>query len=447
MFTILAVVLTTASLTYKCSSFPLQSCHVSSSKMILASTSGLHGAKVEDGIVSRPVITEGSSQDHYDTHGFLTGDDNDGYRGSSGGDSMNMNSKRRRSVKKKSLSEPIKMIMDDQREYEMNIGKAVDTLKKDYPKILTQDVDYSIYHPDLVVVDPSGVTLQGVQTYKGSFSFLHTVVNFFYCEEASGVTFRLVYDWARNNVRVSWNAVLVPKIIYGGVRNKLYVDGISVYEVDRMSGLISKHSIERLVVNDSPVRSPQGVLHGLAAEIINPSGGEVPVLGLAGADNSNTNFAFKNNFQMSMSSSDNSSDISSEDAAEFDRKNLARKKFGLPPITIDEFLKLQAEVSQQREAVQESLRKQQLAKQMEEEKKKKEGNIFTKMFEKATKDECESNWDCERPLVCCDLIVKKMCCNSGMKVNNFGPGDLAEVRVTDGYPQEPVYDDRGRTPY
>jgi len=340
-------------------------------------------------------------------------------------------------------------IKDEQNEYEINRGRAMDILRQDYPDILTQDLDYSIYDDDLVVVDPSGVTLHGLNAYKTSFQFLHAVVNFFYCEEASGVTFRMVYDWARNNVRISWNAVLVPKAIYGGSRNKLYVDGISVYEVDRTSGKISKHSIERLLVNDSHVMAPQGVLHGLATEIINPrgTGADIPVLGVSSGNGVSPGFNVdlkefaqldngqdREDFVGSLYLRSESSSSASNDA--FERKNLARKKFGLPPITLEEFEKIEAEARKQAARAQDA--QQQLAAQAAEEKRKKERNPFSKLFENTLKDGCESNWDCERPLVCCDFLVKKVCCSSGQKVNNYVPGygRLAEIPVADGYPPD-----------
>jgi hypothetical protein len=36
------------------------------------------------------------------------------------------------------LGTPLRMICDEQREFELNLGKAVDTLKHDYPYILTE---------------------------------------------------------------------------------------------------------------------------------------------------------------------------------------------------------------------------------------------------------------------------------------------------------------------
>lgn len=93
------------------------------------------------------------------------------------------------------------MMVDEQREFEINLGRAVDTLKQDYPKLLTNDPSWNIYHSDLEVIDPTGVSLHGLSNYKRAFSFIHAMVYMFYCEEKSGLTFRSTYDWARKAIR------------------------------------------------------------------------------------------------------------------------------------------------------------------------------------------------------------------------------------------------------
>lgn len=52
------------------------------------------------------------------------------------------------------------------------------------------------------MVDPSGVTLRGLNSYKKAFYFIHGFVKMFYCSEKSGLTsIRLGYDWARKCIR------------------------------------------------------------------------------------------------------------------------------------------------------------------------------------------------------------------------------------------------------
>lgn len=99
------------------------------------------------------------------------------------------------------LGETLGEMVDQQREFEINLGRAVDTLKRDYPKLLTHDPEWNIYHANLEVIDPTGVSLHGLSNYRRAFSFIHAVVYMFYCEEKSGLTFRTVYDWARKCIR------------------------------------------------------------------------------------------------------------------------------------------------------------------------------------------------------------------------------------------------------
>mmetsp|Transcript_6304 Transcript_6304/g.9148 ORF Transcript_6304/g.9148 Transcript_6304/m.9148 type:complete len:245 (-) Transcript_6304:452-1186(-) len=161
-------------------------------------------------------------------------------------------------------------IVDDRHEFEMNLGKAMDVLRHDYPDMLTTTPEFSIYHENLNVVDPSGVQLIGISSYKKSFQFLQALVGLFYNVEKSSVQFRMVYDFARQSIRISFNVMLVPKVV-GNDRNSLYIDGISVYKMDSMSGKIIEHRVENLVFNDTPVVPPYGIFTAIRNEIFSPS--------------------------------------------------------------------------------------------------------------------------------------------------------------------------------
>lgn len=361
-------------------------------------------------------------------------------------------------------------INDKKREFELNVGKAIDTLRKDYPDMLTRSPDFTIYDKDIEIIDPSGVTLHSLQSYKTSFRFLHMVIKLFYCTDQSGLKFRLIYDCARKNVRVSWNAFLVPRAIYGGTRNKLHVDGISVYELDRSSGLISQHRVERLLVNDMPVSAPQGIFHAIAMEAnANPDG--IPVWNF---NQGNIKTVVQHNFftdysrndvvkythsrfpkkfnwsnftksrmpSMLYASSSSSTESSSPedhplfDLKAFESKNQSRKKFGLQPITPDEFIQIQLEtkeleIQQQRKAAE-------IASSSAAEMTNKKESFTNKIFGNLVKSTCENNWDCQRPEVCCDFGFKKMCCRSGQSVFGGLPNQKLTripVRVVAGRPR------------
>ena len=132
--------------------------------------------------------------------------------------------------------------------------------------------DFSIYHDDIKVTDPSGVQLSNLKSYKNSFRFFQACVGVFYNTDRSTVQNRMIYDFARQSIRVSWNVELVPKIV-GNRRNSLFIDGISVYDMDSESGKIIEHRIEKILINNTPIKPP----YGIANALLFPSYQPIPV--------------------------------------------------------------------------------------------------------------------------------------------------------------------------
>mmetsp|Transcript_18101 Transcript_18101/g.37964 ORF Transcript_18101/g.37964 Transcript_18101/m.37964 type:complete len:511 (+) Transcript_18101:128-1660(+) len=335
------------------------------------------------------------------------------------------------------------MVVDSQREFEINLGRAIDSLKNDYPKILSRNPDFRLYHDDLEVVDPTGVSLHGLANYKRAFAFIHGVVGLFYDEGKSGLTsIRVGYDWARKCIRVSWNVELVPRLL--GTRNMLHVDGISEYYLDHDTGLINQHRVSHLVFNGDHVRPANGIFHALA-EIspIDPESIPVYSKGLEGAEWTKLPFQTWNPLTQLFPGTSSSSlfaDPSEQamsldapptspynpdyaplqyDADALQRKNASRRKFGKPPLTPEEFIKIEDEVR-----AMDALNKKKatyLAEQVAQARKRKEeekakGDFLSNIFGGVFKNGCESNFDCERPQVCCDVGFKKICCSNGLGI-------------------------------
>ena len=328
------------------------------------------------------------------------------------------------------------------------------------------------------MIDPSGVKLHGLDNYKSAFSLLHAIVNIFYCPERSGLTFRMCYDKARQNIRIHWNAQVIPREIFGGYKTTLHVDGISAYEIDRVTGNITQHRVERLIINDAMVMPEQGIFSALRRHAVKQNvGGSIPVFskGSPGTEpplssTSGSSVSSIVNFQSyspfsrphstlfdaggddkdraelasfgsstrleSMSSSSDAAAVDgtykeSIDWEAFERKNASRKKFGLAPLTPEEFSDLQQQVAELDKEQQK--RATAAAAEVAKRKKEEERNGFLKkLLGNALENTCESNFDCERPEVCCDFGFKKMCCTSGMRIMD-GPrsrkGQLAEIPV------------------
>ena len=115
------------------------------------------------------------------------------------------------------------------------------------------------------------------------------------------------------------------------------------------------------------------------------------------------------------------------DQRAFELKNMSRKKFGLKPLSQHEYADLQIQVRAME--TEQALKAEELrqspaaaatsdqavsssttARQQQQQKE----NIFATMAKSLLGEStCESNYDCARPQVCCDLGFKKMCCSSG----------------------------------
>lgn len=100
------------------------------------------------------------------------------------------------------------------------------------------------------------------------------------------------------------------------------------------------------------------------------------------------------------------------------RKNASRQKFGMPPISPEEFVAIEEEVR-----AMDAMNKkraaylaEQIAQQASDAKKKDERGFLGNIFGGALKNGCESNFDCERPQVCCDVGFRKICCANGLGI-------------------------------
>lgn len=122
--------------------------------------------------------------------------------------------------------------------------------------------------------------------------------------------------------------------------------------------------------------------------------------------------------------------------SKFEEKNAARKKFNLPALSPEEFVVLQAQIHamEREQAEMQSIAKQAIIDEREETRrqqqlKSKETAGFLQSFVGGMfQDTCQSNYDCERPEVCCDFRFRKVCCSSG-STNRDIENELATIPV------------------
>ena len=130
-------------------------------------------------------------------------------------------------------------------EYQLNLGKAINALRRDYPLILTDEPDFSIFDQDVRLLDPSGVRLHGLGQYENLFKILRFLRTTAMTKDE--VTYRLVVS--DDIIRVRWTAKLMMRGMTAGVSPALVqVDGISAYELNS-KGRVAAHRLENIVMN------------------------------------------------------------------------------------------------------------------------------------------------------------------------------------------------------
>jgi Uncharacterized conserved protein (DUF2358) len=200
----------------------------------------------------------------------------------------------------------------DDDEFTLRIGRALDTLRKEYPHLLTQSPDYALYDDEInLCVDlPTSPwkaltynSISGISRYKMVWDMMHGLMKLLYNVDQSYMSsIKLCHDRVRGNViRVQWHAVLFPRWLHpssSAIDGNTcatashstaatvpppswkchHMDGISVYELDWKTGKIVQHRIEQLVYtnNVQPVMVLEEVLMRHPATVI-AGGSGVPV--------------------------------------------------------------------------------------------------------------------------------------------------------------------------
>jgi len=139
-------------------------------------------------------------------------------------------------------------------EYQLNLGKAIDTLRRDYPHMLHTAPDFTIFTDDIQLSGAGSSTpsLAGKERYMHLFGALRFLRNTTMVHDEVGA--RLVVS--DGTIRVRWHAKLTLTSAFaalpGLARDKscrpvVWVDGVSMYEVNG-DGLVHRHVLEDVVV-------------------------------------------------------------------------------------------------------------------------------------------------------------------------------------------------------
>jgi len=129
-------------------------------------------------------------------------------------------------------------------EFELNQGRAIDSLRCDYPSLLTEEPDMSIFREDIKLHDLSGNrVLAGTDQYRNFFRMLRFLRASSMSDDE--ITYSMcVYDQV---IRVRWSAKVVLQDPLLGIQQLNILDGVSLYELDS-TGFIYIHKLENIVL-------------------------------------------------------------------------------------------------------------------------------------------------------------------------------------------------------
>lgn len=219
----------------------------------------------------------------------------------------------------------------------------------------------------------------------------------------ASTTFRLTYDWSKQQVRVTWYMVLALK----GRQRPFHVDGISVYHINDQ-GKANRHELETVIVNGVPVEPPFAYAWiNLPAWVAHPGMARKPVAlpfpnGIAAPYNPKALLAgFERDVDMGYF------------VNAFESNPDLQQDFMKALTSLD----ASAELS---EAAGTETPKEEEKAEPEPAKEVRKIKQRHSLFGGRAPLECDTSFDCTGGLVCCDFLLVKVCCSNGIRQPKYG---------------------------
>ena len=90
--------------------------------------------------------------------------------------------------------------------------------------------DYSIYSTEISLTSlQTPIATSSLSSYQRAIAITRTMLSLLYDPDRSTVQIRMIYDSTRCQIRVSFQAELIPRNV---LASRAYIDGISVYSFD-----------------------------------------------------------------------------------------------------------------------------------------------------------------------------------------------------------------------
>jgi hypothetical protein len=310
-------------------------------------------------------------------------------------------------------------------EYQLNLGKAIDTLRVDHPRLFTHAPDLSIFTPDVQLHDTTGVRLRGKAQYERVFGMLRFIKRA--ALQHVELTHRMVVH--EQTIRMRWTSKVwlrdpnLDMMGMGQIRAKqVYLDGVSVYSLNDR-GFIYSHRLENVVLRNSGQTAnvnfvfawPGAQVPELAMPFFKSLDAALPS-GLIGLHTvSPDDGAPRGGFDSSR--------------ATFCRPPRKGQRHGVPYASLEEGpaeTPMQRAARERAEMAEEKELRTRQAKLKEQ--PKRAASPFNP-FALESPQFCQSSYDCEAPMVCCDLIVASVCCSGGMMIPTKSPNQRMQEQL------------------
>ncbi|XP_074272890.1 uncharacterized protein LOC141596588 [Silene latifolia] len=141
-----------------------------------------------------------------------------------------------------SSSEQKKKDDHDKREYYLNMGYAIRSLREEFPHLFYRELNFDIYRDDIVFKDPLN-TFAGIENYKSIFWALRFNGRIFF--KALWVEILSIWQPMENVILIRWTVHGIPRVPW---ESRGRFDGVSEYKLDK-NGKIYEHKVDNIALN------------------------------------------------------------------------------------------------------------------------------------------------------------------------------------------------------
>lgn len=131
---------------------------------------------------------------------------------------------------------------EEKREYYVNTGYAIRTLREELPEMFYRELSFGIYRDDIAFKDPVN-TFIGIENYKSIFWALRFHGRLFFC--ALWLNIVSVWQPSEGVIMIRWIVHGIPRVPW---ESRGRFDGTSEYKLDKY-GKIYEHRVHNIALN------------------------------------------------------------------------------------------------------------------------------------------------------------------------------------------------------